>query len=176
MPETEQAVDAFIAVGSNINPERNIAAALDLLTERVRVTGVSTFYRTAPLGRPEQPNFLNGVFRIRTALEPRTLKFEVLRDVERRLGRLRTADRFAAREIDLDLLLYGDRTIEERGFSVPAEDIERPFVAIPLAELAPDYVLPRTGSPLSCLCARMDRRGLTAESAFTRTLRKKVTP
>jgi len=176
MPESEQAVDAFIAVGSNINPERNIAAALDLLTGRVRVTGVSTFYRTAPLGRPEQPDFLNGVFRVRTAMEPRALKFDVLRDVERRLGRLRTADRFAAREIDLDLLLYGDRTIEEPDLSVPAEDIERPFVAIPLAELAPDYVLPPTGSPLSCLCARMDRRGLTAEPALTETLRKKVTP
>lgn len=79
MPEQQEPVEAYIAVGSNIEPEQNLLTALDRLKEKVPVTAVSTVYRTEPVGRPEQPSFLNGVWKILTLLPPRTLKFDVLR-------------------------------------------------------------------------------------------------
>ena len=82
----------FIGVGLNISPEANIRAAIRLLARRVRVVDLSTFYRTPAEGRPEQPDYINGVVAIETDLPPETLKNEVLRPIERRLGRRRKDD------------------------------------------------------------------------------------
>ena len=75
-------VDAFIAVGSNIEPARNVPAALDLLLQEVRVKAVSTMYRAAPVDRPGQPPFVNGVWRIETDRTARDLKYAVLREID----------------------------------------------------------------------------------------------
>ncbi len=140
---------AFIAVGSNIEPEQNVPRALRLLLERVRVEATSTFYRTRPLRHPEHPPFANGVWRVQTRLEPRPLKFDVLREVERRLGRVRTDDAYAPRTIDLDIAVYGDRTVREPDLLIPDPDVlERPFLAVPLLELEPDLRLPGADGPL----------------------------
>ncbi len=126
---------AFVAVGSNIEPQENITAALRALKETLRVRASSTFYRTEALGRRNQPDFVNGVWRIETDLGPARVKNEVLKSVETRLGRLRTDDRFAPRTIDLDLVLYDALVADEIELTLPHPDIKRPFVYVPVIEL-----------------------------------------
>lgn len=168
-----RAVEAFIAVGSNIEPERNIPAALEMLREAVCVTAVSTMYRTAPLGRPEQPPFVNGVWRVRTRLGARELKFAVLRRIEARLGRVRTGDARAARPIDLDIALFGDAVINEPDLVVPDPDIlQRPFLAVPLVELAPGVRLPGTDVLLAEQPVCRDAGGLEPLAGLTERLRE----
>lgn len=170
-------VRVLVAVGSNIEPERNVPAALDMLSHQARLTGVSTFYRTASLGRPEQPSFLNGVVRIETRLSARALKFDVLRAIERRLGRVRTQDAFAPRPIDLDTALYGHEVIDEPDLRVPDPDIrERPFLAIPLLELEPDLVLSDTGEKLASLVRPEWASTMRPDAALTEFLRSNLLP
>jgi 2-amino-4-hydroxy-6-hydroxymethyldihydropteridine diphosphokinase len=129
----------YIGVGSNVNPQRNITAALEGLSRELEVTHSSTFYWSEAVARAGQPPFLNGVWRARTEREPRALKFEVLRPLERRLGRRRSADRHAPRPIDLDLLLHGAARCEEADLVLPDPDIpRRAFLWMPLLELAPE--------------------------------------
>jgi 2-amino-4-hydroxy-6-hydroxymethyldihydropteridine diphosphokinase len=145
----------FIGVGSNIAPEANIRAAIKLLAFLTRLVGVSSFYRTPAEGRPEQPDYINGVVEIETDLAPEALKNEVLRKIEFRLGRRRTENRFAPRPIDLDMLLYGSRQIRTADLRLPSEDIEnRWYVAVPLAEIAPDLIIPGTATRARELAAR----------------------
>ncbi len=168
-------VDAFIAVGSNIEPERNVPRALECLMRRVEVTGVSTLYRTAALGRPEQAPFINGVWRIKTAIGPRELKFRVLRSVEGELGRVRTEDTYAPRTIDLDIAVYGELVVDEQDLVVPDPDIAgRPFLAVPLVELEPGIHVPGMDRPLAdCRVAR-ERGGLEPLPELTALLREKL--
>jgi len=96
---TDRSRNAYISAGSNIDPEKNLAAALDMLLARMTVTAVSTVYRTAAIGRPGDPDFLNCVFRAKTELPPREVKFGVLVPIEDSLGRVRGCDRYAPRTI-----------------------------------------------------------------------------
>ena len=131
----------FIGVGSNIDPQRNVLLALEALQARVQVEACSTFYWSAPLERPEQQQFLNGVWQARTSLGAREIKFDVLRALEHDLGRRRESDKHAARPIDLDLLLYGDANIREPDMLIPDPEIAlRAFLWQPLRELAPERV------------------------------------
>jgi 2-amino-4-hydroxy-6-hydroxymethyldihydropteridine diphosphokinase len=98
-------------MGSNIDPATNLEKALQLLKRETRVTNLSTVYQTDPEGRPEQPRYYNCAVEIETSLPPRELKFRVLRGIEQELGRTRSKDRFAARTIDLDLLVYDEIVI-----------------------------------------------------------------
>lgn len=165
----------FVGVGSNIDPEASIPAAQRRLASRVRVTGVSTFYRTEPVGAPGTPPFVNGVWRIETGLGPRELKGEVLRPIEAALGRRRTADRYAPRTIDLDVLVHGDEVLDGEGLRVPDPDVRtRPFVAFPLWELAPDLVLPDDGRALADVVSGLSREGMVALGDLTRLLRAEV--
>lgn len=144
------AVDAFVAVGSNIDPQANIPRALSILKTYLSITAVSSFYRTTAVDRPDQPDFANGVVRIQTARPPGEVKFDVLRRIEGQLGRIRSTDKYAARTIDLDLILYGTVVIDKPDLHLPDPSIRiYPFVAIPLLELACDLVLPDTRTPLS---------------------------
>jgi len=174
---------AFLAVGSNLEPEKHIPAALEKLRARLRVTAVSTFYRTAALTDPARagqagapgPHFLNGVVRVETDLPPRIVKFEILRRIEDELGRVRAADRYASRTIDLDLVLYGNVALDEPGLRLPGPDIRtRSFIAVPLLELAPELVLPDTGERLAELAVAHDLTGLEARGEFTKVLRGQV--
>ena len=150
MTDSVPDIEAFVAIGANVAPEENLPRGLDLLARQTAVTGISTIYRTAPLERSGQPEYLNGVVRIRTAMAARTLKFDVLRGIEAALGRIRGTDKFAPREIDLDLVLFGNAVIEEPDLRVPDPHVrERSFVAAALLELAPDLVLPDTGEALA---------------------------
>ncbi len=126
---------AYVSVGSNIEPERHIEAALELLTTRVQVTAVSMFYRTEPIGRPAQAPYLNGVLEMLSDLPAHEVTPGILNPVETELGRVRSEDRFASRTLDLDLILYDDLKISTSGLRLPHPDLERPFVLGPVLEL-----------------------------------------
>lgn len=174
-PRRAVPVDVYVAVGSNVRPEESIRRALDLLGREVELSSVSTFYRTAPIGRPGQPEFLNGVVRVRASLSPREFKFRVLRRIEADLGRVRTADLYAPRTIDLDIVLYGDEVVDESDLKVPPDDVRRPFVALPLLELAGDGPLPGTDESLSSLCPVAETVGMRAAVEFTREMKERLT-
>jgi len=142
---------ALVGVGSNIEPERNIAAALEILVTMVSVTQSSTFYRTGAIGRPDQPDFINGVWQIETSMSPSQVKFEVLRRIEEQLGRTRTDDKFAPRTLDLDLLLYNDTVTHGNTLTLPHCDLERPFIYVPTLELLEQM----SNGPRRALAAKM---------------------
>jgi 2-amino-4-hydroxy-6-hydroxymethyldihydropteridine diphosphokinase len=133
---------AFVGLGANLgNREKAIRDAAALLG----ALRVSTIRETEPWGLTDQPRFLNAVAELDTDLTPRALLARLL-DVERELGRVREGPRWGPRAIDLDLLLYGSRTVDEPGLKVPHPRLhERLFVLEPLAELAPDAVVPGHG-------------------------------
>lgn len=144
---------AYIGLGSNLGDRDGLLrAALAALAEThgIRVVAVSTVRETEPVGHVDQPRFLNAVAAVETDLGPRALLAELLR-IERSLGRTRAGPRFGPRTIDLDLLLYDDLIVDEPGLHVPHPRLhERTFVLEPLAELAPDAVVPGRG-PLATL-------------------------
>ncbi len=165
----------YISVGSNIEPEKNIPAALRLLAKDVFVTAISTFYLTRPVGANESPEFYNGAVEVETEISPRDLKFGVLRKIERALNRKRGPDRNAPRTIDLDIIIYGDLVLSEPIIEIPNSDIHtRPFVAIPIYELAPNLTLPDTRLSLAQIVELMDYTGMVPLYEFTDKLRKEV--
>jgi 2-amino-4-hydroxy-6-hydroxymethyldihydropteridine diphosphokinase len=139
---------AFVGLGSNLGDrEAMLRSALELLAREpgVEVRHVSTFRETEPVGFTAQPRFLNAAAEVETELGAPELLARLL-DVERRLGRVRSGPRFGPRTIDLDLLLYGDETIDAPGLRVPHPRLhERRFALEPLAELDPDLVVPGHG-------------------------------
>lgn len=166
---------AYIGVGSNIDPEANILRALRLLRRRVRIRGVSTFYLTEALGRPDQPAFINGILKVETDIPPAELKRSVLRNVEQELGRVRTGDKYAPRTIDLDILLYGDSVISAHGMHIPDSDIQaRPFIAVPLCELSPELVMPGTGKSIRQVVEDLPARDMTPLVEYTSKLGKEL--
>lgn len=166
---------AYIAIGSNIKPARNVWAALLALVKRVQIVSISTVYCSEALDRPEQPRFYNCVAEAETDLAPLVLKREVLRPIEAGLGRERSADKYAARTIDLDLIVYGNSVLDTKELVLPDPQItKRPFLLIPLSELAPELVLPGRQTTLEKLAANWPRANIQARNAYTRRLRRKL--
>ena len=164
----------FVSVGSNVDPEKNVTRALRLLNHELGIRAISTFYRTPALNRPQDPPFVNGVVEVGDALGPLDLK-KVLQNIERTVGRERTADRYAPRTVDLDLLLYGDLVSSSDGLTIPHPDLrERPFVAIPLLELAPDLILPDSGTALRSVVDSLPRYPMEPLADLTRRLGTEV--
>ena len=139
---------AYVGLGSNLGDrERAIERAVGLVNADpdIEVVSTSTLRETEPWGPVAQPRFLNGAVEVETSLEPRAL-LGVLLEVERRLGRVRE-ERFGPRTIDLDLLLYGDATLDEPGLTIPHPRLhERAFALEPLHELDPTLVVPGHGT------------------------------
>jgi 2-amino-4-hydroxy-6-hydroxymethyldihydropteridine diphosphokinase len=154
----------FVSLGSNIAPEKNLAQAVRLLRSICTIIAVSSVYRTAPQGFSDQPDFLNMAAQISTSLSPERLKSNVLDWIEHELGRKRDPlNKNAPRTIDLDISLWGDAVIEygAKPWRVPDPDIVRfAHVAIPLAELAPDFVHPTEKVTLAEIAGRFNRSGI----------------
>jgi 2-amino-4-hydroxy-6-hydroxymethyldihydropteridine diphosphokinase len=131
---------AWLGLGGNLgDPQKAMASALQAIDADPRndVVAVSSVYRTPPWGKTDQPDFLNAVASVETGLSPREL-LDLCLEAEKGLKRVR-AERWGPRTIDIDLLLFGDRTIEEHGLEVPHPRMtQRAFVLLPLAEIAPE--------------------------------------
>ena len=138
---------AFIALGSNLeNPAAQVRAGFAALAAlpSTKLTMKSSLYRSAAVGFAEQPEFINAVAAVDTALAPRAL-LPALLEIERRHGRVREFLN-APRTLDLDLLLYGDIRLDEPELTIPHPRMHlRAFVLAPLAEIAPQCVIPGRG-------------------------------
>ena len=134
----------YIALGSNLeHPQAQLTAALQALNELSdsRLTAVSSFYQSKPLGPQDQPDYVNAVACLETSLAPLALLDELQR-IEHEQGRVRLR-RWGERTLDLDILLYADHIIQSERLTVPHYDMhQREFVIIPLTEIAPHLVLP----------------------------------
>ena len=134
----------YIALGSNLeHPQAQLTAALQALNELYdsRLTAVSSFYQSKPLGPQDQPDYVNAVACLETSLAPLALLDELQR-IEHEQGRVRLR-RWGERTLDLDILLYADHIIQSERLTVPHYDMhQREFVIIPLFEIAPHLVLP----------------------------------
>jgi len=160
--EARRLVPAYVALGSNLDDPRSqverALAALDQLPQ-TRCVLRSSLYRSRPLGPVEQPDFVNAVAGLLTALEPADL-LASLQALETSLGRERPAVRWGPRRIDLDLLVHGGARVAQPGLELPHPGIaERAFVLAPLAEIAPDLDVPGVGR-VSALLAKLDSSGL----------------
>ena len=157
----KQRVTAFIGLGSNLdNPAAQIRRAIRTLAAmpETRLVRRSSLYRNPPAGYIEQPEFVNAVARIETRLTPRDL-LEQLLAIERAHGRVRDFPN-APRTLDLDILLYGERTVREPGLTIPhPRMLERAFVLVPLAEIAPETVVPGGGC-IADLVRNIDASGM----------------
>ncbi|ORU90568.1 MAG: hypothetical protein A6F71_06285 [Cycloclasticus sp. symbiont of Poecilosclerida sp. M] len=150
---------AYIGLGSNLNqPLQQIKSAITRLAgiPKTHLKCVSRLYRTAPLGSaldtsPVQPDYLNATVKLSTHLSAHEL-LDCLHDIENAQGRIRTADRWSARTLDLDLLLYGDEIIDTHDLVVPHPAIQhRSFVLYPLLDITPDLNVPQLGSVKSLI-------------------------
>jgi 2-amino-4-hydroxy-6-hydroxymethyldihydropteridine diphosphokinase len=152
----EREVEALVALGSNLAPERHLPAAVRLLRERTVVRALSSAWATEPVGPAGQPPFVNAAVCLRTALPPDRLRDEVLRAVERELGRERTPDRFAPRPVDLDLAAYDPTRSTSGDRPLPDPDLLLyVHIAVPAAEIAGDWVHPATGETFAAIAERL---------------------
>ena len=162
----------LISLGSNVEPERHIPAAVELLEEDacLNVLAVSSVYRTEAVGPPGQPPFHNAAMLVETGLEPPALRLR-LRAVEDHLGRVRTGDPYAPRTIDLDIAMIEGVETEVEGTPIPDPEIPRQaFLAVPMAEVAPEWVEPATGWTL-----RRIAEALAEEQEISR-MSNRITP
>jgi len=156
---------AYIGVGSNLDDPvvhvRAAVAALEALPA-TRVVARASLYRSAPVGRLDQPDFVNSVAAVDTALAPDRLLDELFA-IEARHGRTRS-ERNAPRTLDLDLLLYGDRCMKGDRLTLPHPRMhERAFVLLPLAEIDADADIPGQGSVRALLAGVSDQRVVRME-------------
>lgn len=145
---------AYLGLGSNLGDrEQNLAQALRLLSLEVTIDRVSSVYETEPVGYGEQPLFLNAVCQVSTNLSPQELLI-LAKSIEAKLGRLPSFAN-ASRPIDVDILFYDDQLIETQDLTIPHPRlVERAFVLIPLAEIAPDLVHLGNGKSIAELASR----------------------
>lgn len=143
----------YIALGSNMGERaENIKSALKMLAQidQLNIIAVSALYETAPVGGPEQGTYLNSCAALDTSLSPTILLLTML-DIEERLGRVRDV-RWGPRIIDLDLLVYKNVIMKSPLLELPHPRMsERDFVLIPLADIAPDLVIPGFNQSVSMI-------------------------
>jgi 2-amino-4-hydroxy-6-hydroxymethyldihydropteridine diphosphokinase len=133
---------AYVGLGANLGDRED---SIRKASELIGATRISTIRETEPWGVTDQPPFLNAVAELEWEGSSRGL-LDLLLEVERGLGRVRDGSRWGPREIDLDLLVFGDELIDEAGLTIPHPELARRlFVLEPLAELAPDLDVPGVG-------------------------------
>lgn len=152
----QSAVPVAIALGSNLGDRHaRLSFAISRLRDILSDIRVSSFHDTEPVGVGPQPRFLNGALTGSTTLSPRAL-LDTLLAIEQEAGRIRPFGG-APRTLDLDLILYGDRIIDEPGLQLPHPRFrERLFVLAPLAEIAAEWIDPLTGLSVAVLRGRLD--------------------
>ena len=138
---------AVISLGSNIDKEKNLPTAIKMIGSKCRIVAVSSIYETAPASQKEQAKFWNAAVLIETELGPADLRELILTPIETKLNRIRTADKYASRTIDVDLTLFNDEIIDlDKTHHLPDPDLLRFIhVAKPVSDLIPDARHPESG-------------------------------
>ncbi len=153
----------YIGLGANlVEPVAQLQAAVTALGQlpETRLVQVSRFYSSKPMGPQDQPDYVNAVAALDTRLTPLAL-LHALQQIELAHGRQRKAERWGPRTLDLDILLFGTQQIDHPELTVPHYGMQlREFVLYPLAELAPDLILP-DGVALNSLLQQVPLNGLT---------------
>ena len=153
---------AFIGIGSNLSdPVMQVNKAIVALKTiaNINVKSVSSLYFSRPMGPQDQPDYINAVVAIETNLTALEL-LDTLQAIESNTGRVRKDNRWGARIIDLDILLYGNEVINSQRLVVPHYGLKlREFVLLPLAEISPDLILP-DGEKIKTLSQSIPRNGL----------------
>lgn len=151
----------YIAIGSNLaSPLEQVNAAVQAIGEIPDscIVAVSSFYRTPPLGPQDQPDYLNAAVALDTALAPEALLDNTQR-IELQQGRVRKAERWGPRTLDLDIMLFGDEVINTERLTVPHYDMKnRGFMLWPLFEIAPELHFPDDGKSLTEYLTRLPAR------------------
>jgi 2-amino-4-hydroxy-6-hydroxymethyldihydropteridine diphosphokinase len=148
----------YLSLGSNIEPQKNLAAAIAELRERFGAITVSPIYRFAAVGF-DGPDFLNLAVGIDTNLEPEALN-DWLHALEARHGRRRDVPRYSSRTLDIDIVLFGDRVLSGAGhLEIPRAELMQTFVLQPLADIAPDAIHPVLHRSIAELWSRGAARG-----------------
>ncbi len=137
----------------------NLEAVKGDLPPQVKILNCSPVYQTEPWGYLDQPDFLNQVLAVETSLSPREL-LEYIKGIEKKIGR-EPSFRFGPRIVDIDILFYGDRIIQEEDLVIPHPRItNRAFELIPLANIDPDLSYPGTSTSISDLLVFVDQTGV----------------
>ncbi|SEL20119.1 2-amino-4-hydroxy-6-hydroxymethyldihydropteridinediphosphokinase [Colwellia chukchiensis] len=156
----------FIGLGSNLaDPKAQILSALNKLSQLAHcvLKAHSSLYFSRPMGPQDQPDYMNAVAAIKTSLAPLAL-LEQLQAIETSAGRVRDGERWGARVLDLDILCFGQQVINSPRLTIPHYGIkQREFVLLPLAEIAPELVLP-DGDSILTLAEKIDKNGLKVHS------------
>jgi 2-amino-4-hydroxy-6-hydroxymethyldihydropteridine diphosphokinase len=151
-------ITSYCALGSNLDhPQQQLQQALHLIAHSpsLALQQCSPFYSNPPLGPTDQPDFINAVARIDTTLDANDL-LTTLQQIEYTMGRRRDGERWGARVIDLDILLYADHIIDTQQLTIPHYDLNnRAFMLKPLADIAPNLILP-CGTALQTLLKQHD--------------------
>lgn len=159
-PEDYQQTVIYVSLGSNIEPETNIVKAVHLLRNYTTILAISPVYRTAPQGYTDQAHFLNMAVKIHTHRTPIEFKTQVIDRIETELGRVRDPNnKNAPRTIDLDISLWKNESLEygDKPWKIPDKDITRwAHVAVPLVDLASDYMHPFEHKTLSEIAKSLD--------------------
>jgi 2-amino-4-hydroxy-6-hydroxymethyldihydropteridine diphosphokinase len=152
--------NVLIGLGGNLgDPVKSIRQALEIidLHKQCRVEVLSSFWRTPPWGKLDQPDFINACAKVATRLDPRAF-LDLCLQTEQALKRVRK-ERWGPRSIDIDILFFGERVIHEEGLVIPHPRIaERAFVLVPLAEIAGEQVL--DGESIAERAAKADKQGM----------------
>ena len=155
-------ITAYIGIGSNLSdPAEQVRKAVLAIAQinKAQITRVSSLYYSRPMGPQDQPDYINAVLALDSELDALSLLDE-LQSIENQAGRVRKENRWGARILDLDILLYGDQVIENDRLTVPHYGMKlREFVLLPLAEIAPDLLLP-DGDNISKLASGIPLNGL----------------
>lgn len=156
----------IVLLGSNIDRENNLPLAVKYLAELCRVVSTSSVYETCPVGLEDQPRFYNAAVLLETNLEAIRFRNEILDLVERKLGRVRTADKNAPRTIDADMILFNEEVLDlDANHHIPDPDLLTfRHVAVPIAELMPDMIHPETGERLSTIAKRLVKEAKKSKS------------
>ena len=147
----------FLALGANLgDPAAQIGEAVERLAAGgASVVAKSRLYRSAPVGPPGQPDYLNAAVEVQTSLEPNAL-LAATQTIEQTMGRVKTV-RWGPRLVDIDIALFGDRTVDTPALVIPHRELaNRRFVLAPLADLAPDFVVPGHGRTVRALLDALD--------------------
>jgi 2-amino-4-hydroxy-6-hydroxymethyldihydropteridine diphosphokinase len=141
---------AYLSLGSNIQPETNLVQAIEALRNHGRLERISSAWESESVGA-EGPNYLNACVLLVTPLTQIGLKEQALLPIEMRLKRQRSADRFAPRTIDIDIVVFDGRSCDDKYW-------EQTFVVVPLAEIHPEYPNPLTGENMIKTAARLRKQ------------------